>query len=794
LIGASAGGLVYRLLSAQASAVGVPLRAGELHRARSHLTIVRPAGSFELAQPRECFDRYALDRTAHRRRTQFWSRDKPHTSGGQMLLRRSQFAHVVSLGDGRVLILHGITQLRLAVDAEVRRLLDCFDQPRSLPEDFAELSRFVGYDVHTLAGCVAALLERGFLSDKNPEEEAAEIALQLSETTGRDPGDMLDRFRREHVEGAQAYWAASATRGLEDLATPRRRLDVALLADCDLQMEAEFLELEGRARGLDLHVGATFPDDVRWVSERKHDVILIGALRSRAAIPTWARAVGGEPFGGYIAEARGLLENLRARSPAPILIDNLPEPTLQPLGLAERGSNGHRNRFRRANLALADLTESFADVHVVDVAAALGAAGASRLLDDGLTSFTHFGSPGWMLRRPQSEKAAVHDLFPDPAPLAAELDGDPYRRERIMARAHVDGFVSALGIGLKKCVIVDLDGVLWPGVLAETGAPFDWRPETSGLYSYIGLYVGIHEALKTLKRRGIVLAAVSKNDEDVVRKLWTWPDYYPRERLLTPDDFVTWRVNWTDKAANIREIARELGFATEAFLFIDDHPVERERIRRELPEIDVWGEELFSLRRKLLSDPRLQRPYVSTEAGSRTALVKAQLGRESLRASAADEQAFLASLEIQCRVERLRLDDPVARVEELFQRTTQFNATGRKFSTGELSALVSGDANKVFTIHVRDRFADHGLVGAAVVTGREIVGFALSCRVLGLGVEHRFLEAILRELAAAGREEVVGRIVETSRNGPVRNLYRDGGFSQHVDGSWRRAVRDRRAA
>ena len=52
------------------------------------------------------------------------------------------------------------------------------------------------------------------------------------------------------------------------------------------------------------------------------------------------------------------------------------------------------------------------------------------------------------------------------------------------------------------------------------------------------------------------------------------------ERLLTPDDFVTWRVNWTDKVENIRSIADELGFAPDAFLFIDDNPVERENVRR----------------------------------------------------------------------------------------------------------------------------------------------------------------------------------------------------------------------
>src|ERR1700678_583092 len=91
--------------------------------------------------------------------------------GGRMILRRSRFTHVVALGGGRVLILHAVTQLRLAVDGEVERLLGCFDEPRSLPEDFPDLSRVVGYDVPTLAGCVAALLERGFLSEKTADKE-----------------------------------------------------------------------------------------------------------------------------------------------------------------------------------------------------------------------------------------------------------------------------------------------------------------------------------------------------------------------------------------------------------------------------------------------------------------------------------------------------------------------------------------------------------------------------------------------------------------------------------------------
>ncbi len=200
-----------------------------------------------------------------------------------------------------------------------------------------------------------------------------------------------------------------------------------------------------------------------------------------------------------------MLKKLRALTAAPILIDGLPEPTLQPLGFADRGIHSHRNRFRRTNLALAQLAENHPDVHLVDVAAALGAAGSATLLDDGLVSFTHFGSPGWMLQRPASELAAVHNQFPDMRPLAdpsaAIRTGEkPSWPARTWTRVSI-----VLGLDRKKCVIVDLDGVLWPGVLAETGSPFAWAPEIGGPNSYVGLYFGIHEALRTLRRRGILL-------------------------------------------------------------------------------------------------------------------------------------------------------------------------------------------------------------------------------------------------------------------------------------------------
>lgn len=700
-----------------------------------------------------------------------------------MLLRLSRFIHRLRLGEGRILIVHALTHLRLPADRDVDAILEFFAVPRRVPDDCEPLASLVPFSRDEIAGAVASLIEREVLTQKSPDEELEAIRVELNASDGRDPGALLDLYRRKMKEGGESYWAAKATQGIGDLGRAAQRIDIILFGDCDIQMEADFLRREAATRGIDLRVSATFPDDIRFASEHRHDAILIGALRSRHTIAE-PHAPGQAAHGLYLGEAERLLTQLRALSAAPIIIDNLPEPAVQPQGLAEHGLDGHRTRFRMANIALASLAASLPGVYVTDIAAALNGAGNRALLDDGLMGFTHFGSPGWLLQRPECEKAAVHGLTPDPASLIESMGGDPYLREKTLAVPHIDALVTVLGIDRKKCVILDLDGTLWPGVLAETGAPFAWTPEISGAYSHIGLYFGLHEALLCLKKRGIVLACVSKNDEATVRELWTYPPHYPRHRLLTPDDFVTWRVNWEGKPDNIRSIAEELGFALESFIFIDDHPVERDRVRQQLSQVEVWGEDPFGLRRRLLEDPRLQVPVLTKESLARGDLVKAQLQRQKMQAAAVDEAAYLASLEIKCEITRLTPGDRrLARVAELFQRTTQFNTTGRKFSQGELDALAGHSTGAVFAIEVSDKFADHGLTGAAVIGGHDILGLAMSCRVLGMGIEHRFVRHILEDMVAPGGA-MTGRIIETPRNGPVRHIYRDNGFIAQTGGVW----------
>ena len=202
----------------------------------------------------------------------------------------------------------------------------------------------------------------------------------------------------------------------------------------------------------------------------------------------------------------------------------------------------------------------------------------------------------------------------------------------------------------------------------------------------------------------------------------------------------------------------------------------------------MLGEDLFALRRVLLTDPRLQAVRLTEEAAVRSELVKAQLDRTRLRAEVSDEAAFVASLNVVRTVERLTPETAtqavLERVRELIARTTQFNATGRTFTITELEGLVGAAGGGVFTLRMSDRLGDHGLVGAAVVVASEILNVVLSCRVIGLGGEHALLARVIDDAADVGGE-LIGRIIATDRNIPVRHLFADNGFADEVAGDGR---------
>ena len=110
---------------------------------------------------------------------------------------------------------------------------------------------------------VIELQSRQILTEMTPEEELAAIGAELSARprarSCRNAGELPARIeggRRFLLGGRRVLRPGRFQRQPAGASMP------LLFGDCDIQMEADFLRREAGARGIDLHVAATFPDDV----------------------------------------------------------------------------------------------------------------------------------------------------------------------------------------------------------------------------------------------------------------------------------------------------------------------------------------------------------------------------------------------------------------------------------------------------------------------------------------------------------------------------------------------------
>ncbi len=131
-----------------------------------------------------------------------------------------------------------------------------------------------------------------------------------------------------------------------------------------------------------------------------------------------------------------------------------------------------------------------------------------------------------------------------------------------------------------KCLVLDLDNTLWGGVVGDDG--LDGLVLGQGNAAGEG-FLAVQSYAKELALRGIILAVCSKNDHaNAIEPFERHP-----EMILRLGDIACFAANWTDKATNIRQIAKELNIGLESLVFLDDNPVERDIVRRELPMVAV---------------------------------------------------------------------------------------------------------------------------------------------------------------------------------------------------------------
>ena len=312
---------------------------------------------------------------------------------------------------------------------------------------------------------------------------------------------------------------------------------------------------------------------------------------------------------------------------------------------------------------------------------------------------------------------------------------------------------------------MDLDNTLWGGIVGEDGV--------DGIQLSLtppgGYFIAFQQALRDMYDRGILLAINSRNNpSDALKVIREHPNMILKEHL-----FAAHRINWQDKADNLRELAKELNIGLDSMVFLDDDKHNREGVRAVLPEVETpeLPNDPAHYSKFLHSLPYFASEAITDEDKMRGNLYVTERLRKEAEKQYADRGDFLKSLGMELHFYE---DDgkALARLAQMTEKTNQFNVKKTPFSEAQIAEFMASEHYGVFHAKAIDQFGDHGIIAFAVVHKEKklwhIVSLLMSCRVIGRGIEEAFIAEVARRAKAAGAAELSVVFEESEKNEPAR--------------------------
>jgi FkbH-like protein len=406
------------------------------------------------------------------------------------------------------------------------------------------------------------------------------------------------------------------------------------------------------------------------------------------------------------------------------------------------------------------------------------------------------GSPRAMIERFNArlfdEVAKQNDLVVDVAFLASKVGFDCWNDAREWHKAklassldatplYADQICRLLGAArgkARKCLVTDLDNTLWGGVIGDDGID----GIALGQNSAVGeAHVALQRFLLDLRRRGVILAVCSKN-EDVTARI---PFRDHPEMVLKEDHIAVFIANWSDKANNLREIAATLNIGTDSLVFLDDNPVERGQVREVLPEVAVpeLTEDPADYISLLANAGYFEATGLSQEDLARADFYQANAERVSLQ-RVGNLEDYLRSLHMMATISPFKAVGRI-RIAQLINKSNQFNLTTRRYSESEVEAFENDPLKFCLQVRLTDRFGDNGMISVVIFDKDRdewsCDTWLMSCRVLGRRVEELLLATVAEAARSAGAKRLKGTYIPTKKNGLVVEHFAKLGFTKTGD-------------
>lgn len=326
----------------------------------------------------------------------------------------------------------------------------------------------------------------------------------------------------------------------------------------------------------------------------------------------------------------------------------------------------------------------------------------------------------------------------------------------------------------KKVLVLDCDNTLWGGVVGEDGV----RGIVLGQDGLGQAFVDFQKECLRLSKEGVLLALASKNNEEDV---WHVFENHP-SMILKREDILCSKINWSEKSTNLMEMSKELDLGIDSFVFWDDNPIERNKVRAVLPEVLTVEApqhviEWPSFTRDLNCFSKFK---ITSEDLNKSIQYKSRAAFVSNVNHVNDINSYLKSINLQPSKISI-CDANIARAEQMCKKTNQFNLRSKRYSASELQVQNSDTNMDMFMVNLKDNYGDHGIVGLVGLKFAKkdiclIDTFLMSCRILGRHLEAWMLNEIVISAKQRGPKTLFVDFIESAKNVIAKDFLVNYGF------------------
>ena len=300
----------------------------------------------------------------------------------------------------------------------------------------------------------------------------------------------------------------------------------------------------------------------------------------------------------------------------------------------------------------------------------------------------------------------------------------------------------------KKLIIIDLDNTLWKGTLGDDsidGINID-RSDPIG-----SVFRCVQRILLDLKNKGFLLAICSKNKEDMALTAL----FDKGKSIFLKSDIIAYRINYETKSKNIIEICNQLNISLKDTIFIDDSDYECDEVSQNCKGISIFKvpKNIFKYPVNLATSELFDLNFLTKEDKDRTKSYKDNIKRNKLLNKNSNKKNskndWIRSLNLILETEKISLKNRnIPRIIQLFNRTNQFNLSGRKFNNSSFFELLNKDNYVYYYGKSSDRIGNEGIISALGYKFHNdsiiIEDYILSCRVFGKYIEEMMLMPVFK--------------------------------------------------